>query len=1101
MRYYQCDGIRVPLMALIDYRGYRLVAQSILPISRSTIIYGSNDGGKTVHDSSPEFRARMKRAGEQLNIKGHPCGVSKTARQVMLWGPTDIEGHMGSDGRYYVIDLARVFPPTCSDAHVKETFLYELMRPEWVAENPVPLSSDAFSGFSSFRMDSLENREVFESTQRLLNVRVPEFAALLDRAAAEPKYSKKAALATLTEQLHRHGINCRYLGRVRSHCKNEAAREVILLEIVARVVKNLLREKLRVLSTKLTVPGEMQYRLCIVSLLNHVLGHPPQESATFWRELQVEIQVQFRGALAVHEQIPEHLIQLRGQLSFYLLLKRLQRLAAVTLSKQSLQELKTSPGDFRVVLPDIEHVFAQVTHMNIVSYAEGMSLFLASKQEGGNCSRRLFRLAETKFDSAVRSTPDNVNTLLTYADVLRDRAAASWDDEDSLALYAKAFDKYRMARNWSAVARLGHHLVDGYERHWRCQDDVLKLASACFETVASVESSLPLAELGRRSLGRVMITRAALRHDEVLYASAGEVFCRDLGALGLPESDFAWLSKLSATEVAALAELLNHSPALAEIDSRWLMSPPDYATPHLLWMVLANAGKRVVRVTLNFSDSLPVLRIHEGETSPVVLLPSDEVSSLQNVFDHVLHSDTIFRLAELDLSHLTHLTICRQSNVSDAAFGDLLSRCSGLVHLSLEDCSQVGNISFGAIGAACTKLLSLNLAGTGRSLKESSNAGALVPACRNGGLETLVLHHTQWEVKQYCALLEGCALTIKHLDLSHVRSLDDGVVECMVALKLPLLRELLLQGCSYLGDKVLLALACQFPELETIGFDNDFDLSDASLKAFLLAGGDGKSAKGSWRSNHLKKLHIPHCVRISDRSLELLNGGHFGELESIDLSGCAVSMSLVGQVVQHVNDRLVTLNVADMAAAVRMDELLEALGSRRYPTLKTLALGSRLVWNDHVTDAGLRALARGCANLTDLSLIRCRQVSDAGLLALSRGCLHLAQLDLSYCNLITSVGANHLAKACHDMIELHFAHCKLLCDIRLEMGMPKLRVLDLHECIHVAEEAIVKLVSSVRRKWAFSYITNNNFFKKGSKSCVHRFGQLSQSDGSISARH
>ena len=77
MRYYQCEGIRVPLMALVDYRGYRLVAQSILPISRDTIIYGSNDGGKTVHDSSPEFRARMKRAGEQLNIKGHPCGVSK----------------------------------------------------------------------------------------------------------------------------------------------------------------------------------------------------------------------------------------------------------------------------------------------------------------------------------------------------------------------------------------------------------------------------------------------------------------------------------------------------------------------------------------------------------------------------------------------------------------------------------------------------------------------------------------------------------------------------------------------------------------------------------------------------------------------------------------------------------------------------------------------------------------------------------------------------------------------------------------------------------------------------------------------------------------
>ena len=255
----------------------------------------------------------------------------------MLWGPTDIEGHLGSDGRHYVIDLARVFPPTCLDARVKETFLYELMRPEWVADNSVPLSSDAFSGFSSFRMDSLDNREVFESTQRLVNVRVPEFAQWLDTAMLAPTFAHKA-LKVLTEELHRRGINCRYLGRVRSHCLTEAARNVLLVEIVARVVKNILRERLRVLSRTLRVPGEMPYRKAIVGLLNMVLGHPPAQSQAFWRELLVEIQVQFQQALSAAEQDPRQ--DLRRHLSMYLVLKRLQRLAAVTLSKQSLQELK-----------------------------------------------------------------------------------------------------------------------------------------------------------------------------------------------------------------------------------------------------------------------------------------------------------------------------------------------------------------------------------------------------------------------------------------------------------------------------------------------------------------------------------------------------------------------------------------------------------------------------------------------------------------------------------------------------------------------------------------------------------------------------------------
>jgi hypothetical protein len=40
-------------MALIDYRGFRLVAMSILPISRKTIKYGSADAGLSVHHDDP----------------------------------------------------------------------------------------------------------------------------------------------------------------------------------------------------------------------------------------------------------------------------------------------------------------------------------------------------------------------------------------------------------------------------------------------------------------------------------------------------------------------------------------------------------------------------------------------------------------------------------------------------------------------------------------------------------------------------------------------------------------------------------------------------------------------------------------------------------------------------------------------------------------------------------------------------------------------------------------------------------------------------------------------------------------------------------------
>ena len=31
---------------------------------------------------------------------------------LQLYGPVDVEGHMGRDGRLYVLDTARLFPPS-----------------------------------------------------------------------------------------------------------------------------------------------------------------------------------------------------------------------------------------------------------------------------------------------------------------------------------------------------------------------------------------------------------------------------------------------------------------------------------------------------------------------------------------------------------------------------------------------------------------------------------------------------------------------------------------------------------------------------------------------------------------------------------------------------------------------------------------------------------------------------------------------------------------------------------------------------------------------------------------------------------------------------
>jgi hypothetical protein len=75
------SAVKFPLIVLIDYRGYRLAATSILPLGSSTLVIGSGDGGATIHTAQKGVgagRASTARLGEYiqqwgkyLNIKEH----------------------------------------------------------------------------------------------------------------------------------------------------------------------------------------------------------------------------------------------------------------------------------------------------------------------------------------------------------------------------------------------------------------------------------------------------------------------------------------------------------------------------------------------------------------------------------------------------------------------------------------------------------------------------------------------------------------------------------------------------------------------------------------------------------------------------------------------------------------------------------------------------------------------------------------------------------------------------------------------------------------------------------------------------------------------
>jgi hypothetical protein len=80
----------------------------LLPISASSIVYGSNDAGRTVHTGarSAAVRRAMAHCAQALHLAPH-----RVVGGHKLCSAAYVEGHLGADNRLYLLDLARAFPP------------------------------------------------------------------------------------------------------------------------------------------------------------------------------------------------------------------------------------------------------------------------------------------------------------------------------------------------------------------------------------------------------------------------------------------------------------------------------------------------------------------------------------------------------------------------------------------------------------------------------------------------------------------------------------------------------------------------------------------------------------------------------------------------------------------------------------------------------------------------------------------------------------------------------------------------------------------------------------------------------------------------------
>lgn len=99
---------------VIDYRGYRVTAQSIIPgilerEQEQSVVYGSVDFGKTVI-THPKYLELLNKASPQLKVLPHKVLNDKN-EEVELCSSVECKGIIGNDGRHYILDLLRTFPP------------------------------------------------------------------------------------------------------------------------------------------------------------------------------------------------------------------------------------------------------------------------------------------------------------------------------------------------------------------------------------------------------------------------------------------------------------------------------------------------------------------------------------------------------------------------------------------------------------------------------------------------------------------------------------------------------------------------------------------------------------------------------------------------------------------------------------------------------------------------------------------------------------------------------------------------------------------------------------------------------------------------------
>lgn len=228
--------LHTPLVATIDYMGYRVVCESKLPVQNIDFtedgevrkisenkVLGVVRFGDEFVNSSKMTQNLLKMAANRLNLAEHQCRGSKDIAASRSWCSADMEVFKSSSDEYYMHNTWHAFPPEVPEEtpHLRPTprdhsTLWRMLRPEFVKNYHEPLSPDAFSLITATVPDNKEQcARVTSATKELIQKHIPGFLDNLLRREYDLPLTEGLGLK-LSDEMHTAGINMRHLGLMRS---------------------------------------------------------------------------------------------------------------------------------------------------------------------------------------------------------------------------------------------------------------------------------------------------------------------------------------------------------------------------------------------------------------------------------------------------------------------------------------------------------------------------------------------------------------------------------------------------------------------------------------------------------------------------------------------------------------------------------------------------------------------------------------------------------------------------------------------------------------------------------------------------------------------